>query len=136
MQRILVDNVNFSTFKPLSNQVIGNFLRVKFDIPSKPMRFDVSGDAWHNPRGKQPNFGFSLINASGVDIISEEPSIINGDTLLIKCSESPTGATLKYATNGHYGGGNLCDSQNITINNKATDYIIDNFAITLDNYTI
>ena len=34
------------------------------------------------------------------------------------------------------GGGNLCDSQNILIRNKNTDYVIDNFAVAFSNYII
>ena len=43
---------------------------------------------------------------------------------------------ISYAVNGHYGGGNLCDSQNITIKNKGIDYVVDNFAVAFSEYLI
>jgi len=38
--------------------------------------------------------------------------------------------------NGHYGGGNLCDSQNITIKIKNINYVIDNFCPAFKDYII
>ena len=139
-KRIIHDGKPWVTFQPISHEVIQDsgvyFVRLKFDAPCKPIRFDVSGDKYHNLRGKQPNFGFKILNSSGVDIIASEPSIVKGDTVVFKCIENPVGATVQYATNGHHGGGNLCDSQNITIINKAQTYTIDNFCIAFDNYVI
>jgi len=139
-KRIIHDGKEWVTFQPISHEVIqdnGNyFLRLKFDVPCKPMRFDISGDKYHNPNGKQPNFGFKVLNASGVDIIASEPTIVKGDTLVIKCSQNPVGSTVTYAVNGHYGGGNLCDSQGINITNKTQSYTIDNFCVAFDNYVI
>ena len=43
---------------------------------------------------------------------------------------------IRYAVNGHAGGGNLCDSQNIVITNKGVDYVIDNFAVGFSEYLI
>ena len=86
--------------------------------------------------GEQKNYGFILKNAQGDDIITKEPYIENGHTLVIECSENPSNAKLSYALNGHYGGGNLCDSQDITINNKNMDYVIDNFCPAFRDYII
>ena len=92
-------------------------------------------DDWHNVNGKQKNYGF-VLQKNGIDIIAEEPVIKRGNTLVIRCKQDPTGASLSYATTGHYGGGNLCDSQNITIRCKMDDYVIDNFCPTFKNYMI
>ncbi len=111
-------------------------LYVKYEIPVPPMRFDTSGDKYHNLNGKQLNYGFILKNALGENIINREPYIINDNTLVIECSENPRNSKLSYALNGHYGGGNLCDSQNITIKIKNMDYVIDNFCPAFKDYII
>jgi|GEM_PF-5264346 len=111
-------------------------LYVKYEIPVPPMRFDTSGDKFHNLNGKQLNYGFILKNALGENIISREPYIINGNTLVIECYENPENSKLSYALNGHYGGGNLCDSQNITIKIKNINYVIDNFCPAFKDYII
>lgn len=139
-KRILSDNTPLSLFTPVNNKIENRgskwILSVEFDVPIPPMRFDTSGDKFHNLNGKQPNYGFILKNEKGKDIISKEPFIKNGNTLVIACSENPANAKLSYALNGHYGGGNLCDSQNISINNKGADYVIDNFCPAFRNYII
>ena len=68
--------------------------------------------------------------------IISEPVIKRGNTIIIKCSENPTGLKLSYATSGHYGGGNLCDSQNISINMNNKTYTLDNFAVAFKDYII
>ena len=139
-KRVLNDEKPLPLFYPNSHEILqlgGEwYLRLSYDVPVAPMRFDVSGDKWHNQNGKQPNYGFELINSSNVDIIAAEPTIIRGTTLQIKCAENPTGSTLRYAITGHYGGGNLCDSQNIIVRNKNTDYVLDNYAVAFRDYTI
>jgi hypothetical protein len=136
IKRLICDGVALPTFQPVSHKVVGNFIHLKFDVPVKPARFDSGSDIWHNKtNGKQPNWGFRVYK-NDIDIISAEPFIVQGDTVVIPCSQSPIGATIWYAANGHWGGGNLCDSMNITIKNKNVDYILDNFAIAFDNYLI
>lgn len=139
-KRIISDNAPLSLFSPIKHKVKNKdskwILSVKFDVPESPMRFDTSGGKFHNLNGKQKNYGFTLKNKEGNEIISKEPYIINGNTLVIECTENPKNANLSYALNGHYGGGNLCDSQNISINNKNMDYVIDNFCPAFRNYII
>lgn len=135
-KRVIEDNNPLPLFYPLSKTIVDNTLRIIFTVPVAPMRFDISGDIWHNPNGKQTNFGFTLKNSSDISIIASEPTIENGDTLVISCTESPVGAKLSYALNGHYGGGNLCDSQNIIIPNKGINYVIDNFCPAIKDYEI
>ncbi len=139
-KRLINDNQPLKLFYPKSYSIVNSdsvwILSIQFDVPVPPMRFDISGDQWHNPNGKQPNFGFTLVNGSNVSIIDSEPVIRRGNTLVFRCKEDPKGCFLSYAVNGHYGGGNLCDSQNIIINNKGVNYVIDNFCPSFRNYVI
>lgn len=134
LKRILADNEDFATFQPVSHEVVGNFLHITFTAPSLPIRF-AEPDIWHNPNGIQPNYGFKVLKSS-LDIISGTPFITKGNTVVIPCSESPLGSVVEYASNGHFGGGNLCDSQGIIIRNKNTNYVVDNFCLGFDDYTI
>lgn len=139
-KRIINDENPLPLFYPRNYNVqhSGNtwLLSIQFDVPVPPMRFVTDcKDDWHNVNGKQKNYGF-VLQKNGIDIIAEEPVIKRGNTLVIRCKQDPTGASLSYATTGHYGGGNLCDSQNITIKCKSDDYVIDNFCPTFKNYTI
>ena len=139
LKRILNDGEDWKTFQPVSHEISTDgtnyFVHLKFDVPTEPMRFDLSGDDWHNPRGKQTNFGFEVLN-NGVEQQIEEPYITLGNTVVLTTASDPTGMTIRYAVNGHEGGGNLCDSQNIVINNKSINYVIDNFAVGFSEYVI
>ena len=140
-KRLINDESNWTTFQPISHTVINNgsgtwFIQLKFEAPVLPIRFDVTGRIHHNPRGKQPNFGFKVFNTGDVNIISEEPFIARGNTVVIPVNENPIGSVIWYAEDGHQGGGNLCDSQNITIVNKGIEYNVDNFCVSFDNYTV
>lgn len=139
-KRIINDEKPLALFFPRNYDVQHSgdtwLLSIQFDVPVPPMRFITDKkDDWHNVNGKQKNFGF-VLQKDGVDIIAEEPVIKRGNTIVIKCSQDPTGASLSYATTGHYGGGNLCDSQNITVKCKNIDYKIDNFCPTFRDITI
>lgn len=139
-KRIMYDNAPLDLFSPKKHKIKKQnskwTLYVKFKIPVFPMRFDTSGDKFHNLNGKQKNYGFILENVKGENIISSEPYILDGNTLVIECAKNPKNAKLSYALNGHFGGGNLCDSQNISINNKNIDYVIDNFCPAFRDYII
>ncbi len=139
-KRIINDEKPLPLFYPVKYTVQHSgsswLLSILFDVPVPPMRFVTdNNDSWHNVNGKQKNYGFTLTK-NGIDIISSEPVIKRGNTLVIKCEQDPTGASLSYATTGHYGGGNLCDSQNITVRCKNIDYKVDNFCPTFKNYQI
>ncbi|WP_298881947.1 sialate O-acetylesterase [uncultured Polaribacter sp.] len=139
LKRIINDNKEWRTFQPISHSIVsyGNkyHIHLKFDVPVKPMRFDVSGDIWHNPNGKQPNFGFEVLD-NGIEKQVKEPYITLGNTVVLTTEKNPEGMTIRYAVNGHKGGGNLCDSQNIIVENKGVDYVIDNFAVSFSEYII
>lgn len=140
MKRVLIDGEEWVDFKPISHEVLNAngkyYTRIKFDVPVKPMRFDVSGGLYNNPRGKQVNFGFEVLNGSGVEVQTEEPFIMKGDTVVLTTNVNPSGFNVRYAVNGHDGGGNLCDSQNIIVRNKGIDYNIDNFAVAFSEFII
>lgn len=139
MKRVNNDSESFKTFRPISNTVVFDgtnyYTQLKFDVPTKPARFDISGDLWHNPRGKQVNFGFELLDGA-TEIQTAEPFIVKGDTVVLTSTVNPVGKTIRYAVNGHDGGGNLCDSQNIIVRNKGVDYVIDNFAVCFSEYVV
>lgn len=142
-KRLINEGVEMPVFYPKSHSILNTgvngeyILNVEFNVPVLPMRFDISGDIYHNLNGKQVNYGFSLIRSSDqANIIAAEPVIKRGKILSIKCSENPTGATLHYAMDGINGGGNLCDSQAIDIDNKGKLYRVDNFCVAFNNYVI
>ena len=141
-KKIVNDNMPYPVFFIKNYAIYENCqeefwtLKIKFDVPVKPMRFYYPDDGYHNVNGKQENYGFKLVDENGNSIIASEPEIENGDILVIKCNKKPLGCKLSYATSGHFGGGNLCDSQdeNFTINNK--NYCIDNFCPSFKDYII
>ena len=141
-KRIITDNNPYPVFDIKKHYVQEDtvnslwLLSLEYDVPCPPMRFYHINDGYHNVNGYQPNFGFELKNNNGEDIIISEPVIKRGNTIIIKCSENPTGLKLSYATSGHYGGGNLCDSQNISINMNNKTYTLDNFAVAFKDYII
>jgi hypothetical protein len=138
-KRVLYDNKQWNNFIPISHQVINDgtkwYVHLKFGVPVKPLKFDVSGDLWHNQNGKQPNFGFEILD-NGIEQQVDEPYIVLGDTVVLTTAKNPEGMIIRYAVNGHFGGGNLCDSQNIIIRNKNVNYVVDNFAAGFSKYII
>lgn len=96
---------------PLSYEVLGNDIHIKFNVPNLPLCYDTI-----NVR-KVDNYGFNVIRQDGVDIISNV--FIHQDSVVLNCSESPQRCKLRYGINGEFlkGGrkngsrGNLCDSQ-------------------------
>nr|DAW48997.1 MAG TPA: acetylxylan esterase related enzyme [Crassvirales sp.] len=139
-KKIINDKKPYPIFYMKSHWIQQNedkyILSILFDVPVSPMRFDISGDEFHNINGKQINYGFTLKNNEGVDIIAEEPTISRGNTLNIICNENPLNCKLSYAINGHFGGGNLCDSQNFKISVSNKIYTIDNFCPAFIDYVI
>ena len=72
----------------------------------------------------------------GVEKQIAEPFIFEDDIVVLTSADNPYGMRITYAVNGHEGGGNLCDSQNIIVSNKGIDYIIDNFAVSFSEYIV
>ncbi len=111
--RILRGGKRFVGLMPLSYDVQGNNICIKFNVPCPPLCLDTTNVK------KADNYGFNVINRENVDIISIVQ--VAGDSVIIQCSESPVNCKIRYAINGDYlkGGrtrgarGNLRDSQNL-----------------------
>ncbi len=96
---------------PLSYEVQGNDIHIKFNVPNPPLCFDTINVK------KVDNYGFNVIKRDGVDIISSV--IIVDNSVVICCKEFPNNCKLRYGINGEFlrGGrnigprGNLRDSQ-------------------------
>lgn len=101
---------------PLSYEVDGNDIRIRFNVPCPPLSFDTIHVR------KAENYGFNVIRKDGKDIISDVK--IDNNSIIIKSKESPKGAKLRYGVNGEFlkGGrtngsrGNLRDSQSTVSN--------------------
>lgn len=96
---------------PVKTEIKDNEVRILFNVPSPPLCFDTVSVR------KVSNYGFNIIRKDNVDIISDVN--LNGDTVIIKCNESPIGCKIRYAVNGEFWKngwnvgprGNLRDSQ-------------------------
>ena len=107
-----------------------HFVRIQFDVPVKPLVFDTTGDDGENMKGHgiQPNYGFSILNNSGLEIISNV-RLSADDSVVLTCTENPSGFDITYARTGVYGGGNLRDSQGNQISTvfSGVTYRLDNW---------
>ena len=98
---------------PIKTEIKNNEIHILFSVPCPPLCFDTVSVR------KVSNYGFNVIRKNNVDIISDVS--LNGDTVIIKCNESPIGCKIRYAVNGEYmksgwrvgPRGNLRDSQGI-----------------------
>lgn len=101
---------------PLSYEVNGNDIRIRYNVPYPPLCFDTIHVR------KADNYGFNVIRQDGTDIISNIR--IDDNSILINCTEFPKGAKLRYGVNGEFlkGGrtngsrGNLRDEQRLVPN--------------------
>ena len=108
---ILRDGKSRIGLVPLSYEVQGNDVLIHFNVPSPPLCLDTISVR------KSDNYGFNVIRNDNTDIISTV--CIDGNTVVLKCKESPTNCKIRYGINGEYlkGGrnrgprGNLRDSQ-------------------------
>jgi hypothetical protein len=144
IKRAVNDNNPLPTFSPIvaDKEIWENnssyFIYIPFDVPVKPLVFDVEGVSGVNMRGHglQPNYGFEILNNSDVDIITNV-KLSSDNAVIITTSENPVGLDLTYALTGTMGGGNLRDSQGETIKTSFNNsvYRLDNwcpfFRITL-----
>ena len=96
---------------PTSYEVQGNDILIHFNVPRPPLSLDTTNV------NKVDNYGFNVIRKDNTDIISSV--CIDGNTVVLKCNESPENCKIRYGINGEYlkGGrnrgsrGNLRDSQ-------------------------
>ncbi len=95
---------------PKAYKVIGNDIKIDFNVPCPQLSFDTIQVK------KVDNYGFNVIRRDGVDIFSAV--IIDYNSVIIHCKESPDNCKLRYGINGEFlkGGrkvgsrGNLRDS--------------------------
>ena len=96
---------------PVKTEIKDNEIHILFNVPCPPLCFDTVSVR------KVSNYGFNVIRKDNVDIISNVN--LDGDTVIIKCNESPIDCKIRYAINGEYmksgwrvgPRGNLRDSQ-------------------------
>lgn len=101
---------------PISYKVIGNDIKIDFNVPCPPLCFDTIQVK------KVDNFGFNVIRRDGKDIVSDV--VIDNNSIRIRCLESPVNSKLRYGINGEFlkGGrrigprGNLRDSEKFVPN--------------------
>ena len=131
---IIRNDSRFIGLVPLKTQVEGNTVSIIFNVPTPPLCFDTIQVM------KADHYGFNIIRQDNTDIVSNV--ILQGDTVVITCQESPIGCRIRYGVNGefHKGGrlhgsrGNLRDSQGkirkVRINGKT--YPQDNWCYIFD----
>ena len=110
-QGIIRNDPRFIGLVPRETQVEGNTVSIIFNVPTPPLCFDTIQVM------KADHYGFNIIRQDNTDIVSNV--ILQGDTVVITCQESPIGCKIRYGVNGefHKGGrlhgsrGNLRDSQ-------------------------
>lgn len=131
---ILRHEPRFVGLVPTETKVKGNTISILFNVPTPPLCFDTVQVI------KADHYGFNIIRQDNTDIVSNV--ILQGDTVVITCQESPIGCRIRYGVNGEFrkGGrlhgsrGNLRDSQGktrkITINGKT--YPQDNWCYIFD----
>ena len=97
---------------PLDYHVEGNDIRIDFNVPCPPLCFDTIQVK------KTANYGFNVIRRDGTDIISDV--LIDSNSVVIRCVESPKDCKLRYGINGEFlkGGRNLGPRGNLRDSGK------------------
>jgi hypothetical protein len=131
---IIRNEPRFIGLVPMETKVEDNTISIVFNVPTPPLCFDTVQVM------KANHYGFNIIRQDNTDIIRDV--VLQGDTVVITCQESPIGCRIRYGVNGEYrkGGrlhgprGNLRDSQGetrkVTINGKT--YPQDNWCYIFD----
>ncbi len=89
---------------PLSYEVSGNTIAIKFHVPKLPLVFDN----WTTRLSE--NYGFAVYK-NGIEAIVKQVAI-DGDKVVLTCEETLTGKIeVNYAGNNRSGNGNLRDSE-------------------------
>lgn len=96
---------------PSSIEVVADTVLLKFETVYLPLVLDTLAVE------KAKNYGFSIIDSTNIDILTQVT--VKGNTVKLLCSANPKGAKVRYAVNGipkkngHRSGprGNLRDSQ-------------------------
>jgi len=91
---IIRKETRFLGLVPKVVDICDNDICIQFNVPSPPLKIDtVQVD-------KAPHYGFSVIRKDGIDIVKNVE--IFGESVMVKCSESPKGCKLRYGVNGEY----------------------------------
>ncbi len=132
--RIIRGENKFRGLIPLEISTDGNNAVIHMNVPAPPLKIDTVKVKYIK------NYGFSVITKEGKDIA--ESISIKGDSVIIACSQSPTGCKVRYAVNGekmksgyeHGPRGNLRDSQGDTkvITIKEKEYPLYNWCYQFD----
>ena len=131
---ILRGKERFKGLIPLNITTNDTIVTIHMDVPCPPLVIDTIQVS------KAHNYGFSVINRQNMNIAKS--IVVNGDSVMIHCSEVPTDCRIRYAVNGDYmksgnlhgPRGNLRDSQgdSFRINIQGKKYPIHNWCYQFD----
>ena len=120
---IMEENKEIPILIPKSHSVIqGNdnayYIQLDYDVMYPPLQFKQPNDNILNPNySKIVRHGFRILASERADFTTDDTNIIqdvtiseNGKSIILRCSQDPTGKILTYAWDGFYGGGDVCDS--------------------------
>jgi hypothetical protein len=91
---ILRGKERFKGLIPINVTTRDTIATIHFNVPCPPLTIDTLQVA------KADNYGFSVINQHNQNIAKS--ITVEGDSVVIRCSESPTDCRIRYAVNGDY----------------------------------
>ncbi len=91
---ILRGKERFKGLIPINVTTRDTIATIHFNVPCPPLTIDTLQVA------KADNYGFSVINQHNQNIAKS--ITVEGDSVVIHCSESPTDCRIRYAVNGDY----------------------------------
>lgn len=91
---ILRGKERFKGLIPINVTTRDTIVTILFNVPCPPLTIDTLQVA------KADNYGFSIINQHNQNIARS--ITVEGDSVVIRCSESPTDCRIRYAVNGDY----------------------------------
>lgn len=107
-----------------------------------PLQIKKQGLAGNKNYDKIKQSGFRILKNESFDYSTDDSNIIenvsihdDGITIIITCSEDPTGMILTYAWDGYLAGGNICDSAEI-YNPKAIIFSNGITKVGINNYLL
>jgi len=115
-KRAVIDKANPDVVRPISIKTDENRIYLKFNVPVKPLKFDITQVT------KNTNYGFTVLDNLDTEVTqAAEPVIINNDTVKLTLNTNAVaGMKIQYAFYGTGSGetgsfdgarGNLRDSQ-------------------------
>ncbi len=111
---------------------------VSMNVPCPPLLFDTLSVKY------APHYGFSVITPQNEDVATDVT--IQGNLVVVRCSQNPAGCKVRYAANGDYmksgcqhgPRGNLRDAQGeaMTISVAGTDYPMHNWCYQFEELVV